>query len=340
MKIADNASIDDNTNGDGESAPRTGLTPDALPEVQEPVWAENLQSGVSTRNALSGSTLKTIKRKPKDGSHWYALRVTYGREKKVYDYLFGKHVEAYYPTIKTVKEVDGKRKTVEESRLPNILFARGTEEEIKSFVYDNVNLPHLRFYYRHFHEGARLIKEPLIVPDYQIEGLKIICASEAEDVVIVPQAIQKFQTGQTVLADTTADTSIKNGLFHEGTDWNYYVNGEIAIDTTTLVKYNGNWWYVRNGKIDFDSHTLCKYNGNWFYVRGGYVRFSGATLCKYNGSWFYVKGGYVRFNEETLCLYNGVWYYVNSGVVNFAANKKVNYNGGTYNVQNGIVVFN
>lgn len=198
MKIADNASIDDNTNGGGESAPRTGPTPDALPEVQEPVLAENLQSGVSTRNALSGSTLKTIKRKPKEGPHWYALRVTYGREKKVYDYLVGKHVEAYYPTIKTVKEVDGKRKTVEESRLPNILFARGTEEEIKSFVYDNVHLPYLRFYYRHTHEGTRLIKEPLVVPDYQIEGLKIICASEAEDVVIVPQAIRKFQTGQTV----------------------------------------------------------------------------------------------------------------------------------------------
>ena len=198
MKIADNASIDDNTNGGGESAPRTGLTPDALPEVQEPVLAENLQSGVSTRNALSGSTLKTIKRKPKEDPHWYALRVTYGREKKVYDYLVGKHVEAYYPTIKTVKEIDGKRKTVEESRLPNILFARGTEEEIKSFVYDNVNLPHLRFYYRHVHEGARITKEPLIVPDYQIEGLKIICASEAEDVVIVPQAIRKFQTGQAV----------------------------------------------------------------------------------------------------------------------------------------------
>ena len=198
MKIADNASIDDNTHGGGEIPPRTGLTPDALPEVQEPVLAENLQSGVSTRNALSGSTLKTIKRKPKEDPHWYALRVTYGREKKVYDYLVGKHVEAYYPTIKTVKEIDGKRKTVEESRLPNILFARGTEEEIKSFVYDNVNLPHLRFYYRHVHEGARITKEPLIVPDYQIEGLKIICASEAEDVVIVPQAIRKFQTGQAV----------------------------------------------------------------------------------------------------------------------------------------------
>lgn len=198
MKIADNASIDDNTHGGGEIPPCTGLAPDALPEVQEPFWAENSQTGVSTRNALSGSIIKTIKRKPKNVPHWYALRVTYGREKKAYDYLVGKHVEAYYPTIKTIKEVDGKRKTVEESRLPNIFFARGTEEEIKSFVYDNVNLPYLRFYYRHTHEGARLIKEPLIVPDYQIESLKIICASEAEDVITVPPEIQKFQAGQTV----------------------------------------------------------------------------------------------------------------------------------------------
>ena len=201
MKFADNASIDDNTHGGGEIPPCTGLTPDALPEVQEPVLAENSQTGVSTRNALPvtdvKTPLKTIKRKPKEVPHWYALRVTYGREKKAYDYLVGKHVEAYYPTIKTVKEVDGKRKTVEESRLPNIFFARGTEEEIKSFVYDNVNLPHLRFYYRHTHEGARLVKEPLIVPDYQIEGLKIICASDA-DILIVPPEIQKFQAGQTV----------------------------------------------------------------------------------------------------------------------------------------------
>ena len=198
MKIADNASIDDNTPGGGEIPPCTGLTPDALPEVQEPAKAENLPSGVSTRNVPSGKVLKTIKRKPKNVPHWYALRVTYGREKKAYDYLVGKHVEAYYPTIKTVKEVDGKRKTVEESRLPNIFFARGTEEEIKSFVYDNVNLPHLRFYYSHFHEGARLVKKPLVVPDSQIESLKIICASDAEDIIMSSTSIKKFQTGQTV----------------------------------------------------------------------------------------------------------------------------------------------
>ena len=198
MNVNEHTSGDIDTHGGGERPPSTGRTPDVLPEVQKPVLAENSQTGVSTRNALSGSTLKTIKLKPKDIPHWYALRVTYGREKKAYDYLVGKHVEAYYPTITTIKIVDGKRKSVEESRLPNIFFARGTEEEIKSFVYDNVNLPHLRFYYRHFHEGARVVKEPLIVPDYQIESLKIICASEAEDIILVPSDVHKFKKGQTV----------------------------------------------------------------------------------------------------------------------------------------------
>ena len=50
MKIADNASIDDNTHGGGEIPPCTGLTPDALPEVPEPAKAENSQTGVSTNN--------------------------------------------------------------------------------------------------------------------------------------------------------------------------------------------------------------------------------------------------------------------------------------------------
>ena len=224
MNVAEHTCGDIDTLGGAVRPPCTGFAPDALPEVQEPVLAESSQTGVSTRNALSATdgaasgetkpaltipsrdggrtngsgSLKTIKRKPKDVPHWYALRVTYGREKKAYEYFVEKHVEAYYPTIRTVKEVGGKRRTIVESRLPNIFFARGTEEEIKSYVYDNVNLPYLRFYYRHTHEGTRIFKEPLIVPDYQIESLKIICASEADDVIIVPPEVQKFQTGQTV----------------------------------------------------------------------------------------------------------------------------------------------
>ena len=101
MKFADNVSKDNDTLGGGAKPPCTGLTPDALPEVQTPVLAEDSDTGVSTRNALSGTgdgsnlrpTVTRSVRIPKDVSHWYALRVTYGREKKVYDYLISKNVE-------------------------------------------------------------------------------------------------------------------------------------------------------------------------------------------------------------------------------------------------------
>lgn len=186
------------TQRDTETSQCIGFASDALPEVQKPTLADDSQTGVSTKNGLSGTAPKTSKKKSEEVLHWYALRVTYGREKKAYDYLVGKGIEAFYPTITTVKIVNGKRRSVEESQLPNIFFARGTEEEIKSFVYDNVNLPHLRFYYHHFHEGARITKKPLIVPDNQMESLKIICASEAEDIILVPADVHKFKEGQTV----------------------------------------------------------------------------------------------------------------------------------------------
>ena len=175
----------------------TELIPDALPKVENSSQSENSDTGVSTHFVPLPKEIMASRRAAHQ-PHWYALRVTYGREKKAYDYMVEKHVEAFYPTIKTVKEVNGKQHTSEESRLPNMFFARGTEEEIKSFVYDNVNLPHLRFYYRHFHEGARLVKKPLVVPDSQIESLKIICASDAEDIIMSSTSIKKFQTGQTV----------------------------------------------------------------------------------------------------------------------------------------------
>ena len=112
--------------------------------------------------------------------------------------MVDKNVEAYYPTITTVKVIGRKKVSVEESRLPNMFFARGTEEKIKSFVYDNVNLPYLRFYYRHFHFGNKVEKEPLIVPDGQIESLRIICKAESDDIIVSTGDVPKFQKGQTV----------------------------------------------------------------------------------------------------------------------------------------------
>ena len=100
--------------------------------------------------------------------------------------------------ITSVKLVDSKRITVEESRIPNIFFAYSTEEELKTFVYDNVNLPYLRFYYRHTHVGNKIVKAPLVVPDNQMNSLKIICAADSDDIIASTEEVEKFKTGQKV----------------------------------------------------------------------------------------------------------------------------------------------
>lgn len=196
MKVDECPSSDGHTLGGGEFPPCAGLTSNVLPEAQSTISAESSQTGVSTKNALLATKPKA--QREADIPHWYALRTTYGREKKAYDYLTAKGITAFYPTTNVVKLIKGKRKNVTESRLPNIFFAYGTEEQLKEYVYDNVNLPFLRFYYRHIHEGNRIIKTPLIVPDNQMDSLKIICAADADNTFVSLVKVPKFEKGQLV----------------------------------------------------------------------------------------------------------------------------------------------
>lgn len=196
MKVDEWTSEDVHTSGGGEHPPCAGLTSNALPEAQSTMSVESSQTGVSTKNAL----LVTKPKAPREADipHWYALRTTYGREKKAYDYMTAKGITAFYPTTNVVKLIKGKRKVVTESRLPNIFFAYGTEEQLKEYVYDNVNLPFLRFYYRHYHEGSKIKKTPLIVPDNQMDSLKIICAADADNTFVSLVKVPKFEKGQLV----------------------------------------------------------------------------------------------------------------------------------------------
>ena len=196
MKVDERALKDVHTIGGGETPPCVGLTSNTLPKAQSTVSAESSQTGVSTRYALL--TTKTKQTQKEEIPHWYALRCTYGREKTAYDYMVAKGITAFYPTTSVVKLIKGKRQTVTESRLPNIFFAYGTEKEIKTYVYDNVNLPFLRFYYRHVHVGRRIEKITMIVPNYQMDSLKIICAADTENTIVSLVEVPKFEKGQLV----------------------------------------------------------------------------------------------------------------------------------------------
>lgn len=178
--------------------PCAGLTPAASPEIKTPQRGADSQTGVSTENAPSQTIINPMTTEKRPDRHWYALRTTYGREKKAYDYIVNNNGIAFYPTIIVDKLVKGRIKSFEVSRIPNIFFAYGTEAEVGHFVFDNVNLPFLRFYYRHFSRDNEIAHEPLIIPDRQMESLRIVCAAESEDTIITTADIPKFRTGQRV----------------------------------------------------------------------------------------------------------------------------------------------
>lgn len=173
--------------GDPDSSTHIGVTTSVIPQAKAPMRTLRSVTGVSTIYAP----------KAQEKSQWYVLRTTYGREKRAYDYLVSHGVTAFYPTIFEYKIIKGEKKRCEVSRLPNIFFAFGTEEELKTFVYDNINLPFLRFYYKQQHVGSRVKRIPLVVPEGQMRSLQIICESE-NDIRVIPPEITKFQTGQMV----------------------------------------------------------------------------------------------------------------------------------------------
>lgn len=183
--------------GERNLSPYIGLTPGVLPEVGIASDARDLQSGVSTKNTL----FRTKPGCPDTDEivvRWYALRATYGKEKEASDYIVRHGGLAYCPCIQNIKLVKGKRRKVEESYLPNILFAYGSIESLKAYVYDNANLPYLRFY-----EGMREVcgimqKRPLFIPGSQMESLKIICEAKAGGAFISTEKAARFRIGERV----------------------------------------------------------------------------------------------------------------------------------------------
>lgn len=193
----------------------------------------NASSGEKQMGDTSG--LKTLKRfRPQP--HWYALRATYGREKKAYDYMVCQGRTAFYPTIKRMKLVDGKKRSVEESRIPNLLFVYGLEAEIRHLLGENADLSFLRFYCGHSHVGTRTVTSPLVIPDAQIESLKIICDSENEDILFVPDDVSKFREGQLV--------RVVHGAFEGG-------DRPCSPLPWTAAGGRGGRWFV------FDGDGLC-----------------------------------------------------------------------------------
>lgn len=200
---------------------RTGQTSDAISKICNSS-KEDSSSGVSIRSTITQIENNSDRK-------WFALRATYGRERKAYEFIKSKGTETFCPTITSRRIINGKSIKVTEALIPNMLFAYGTEDEIKAYVYNNTELPYLRFCYRYFHLNNKAMKRPLVVPDYQMKSFMIICNSGAEDIIYSHENIEKFTSGQSV--------RIINGPFEgvEGKVARYQGQQRVAVIIDNLL---------------------------------------------------------------------------------------------------------
>lgn len=176
-----------------------GVASAAIPEASSRQQADALKQGCPPTLSLPQHDFSL--KVPSSMLSWYVLRATYGREKLAGDFItaHSPDVEVFWPTQEVTKLIDGHRRNVIESLIPNIFFARGSEKVLQGFVYDNGNLPFLRFYYgRHRNASGIEVRAPLVVPDYQMRSFRTIYESMQDDLIFTPGNIDKFREGQLV----------------------------------------------------------------------------------------------------------------------------------------------
>lgn len=188
-----------------------GITPFAPPETAMigestlSVQSSTQENDISDEKVESSLILEN--REKRHRVCWHVMRVAYGKEKEVSEYIASKGLEVFYPTKKIKVILKGKKPVAERKKsgephfiikevslLPNIFFIRSSESIIEEYAFDNNDelLKYLRFYYYLHHAKA---KDPLIIPEKQIQDLKIACYAPSGDVYLVPESVHNFESG-------------------------------------------------------------------------------------------------------------------------------------------------
>ena len=175
---------------------RAGLTSNALPEAESNTIADSSQTGVSSRSALS--TTPPLYSNDSKKLKWFVIRATYGQEEKGIKHLKDEGIRVFIPTITKIKVIDGVRKPVTTSCLPNMIFALSTEKKLKGLVERNSKAPYLRFYCRYYLDAGVRRRQIITVPDVQMDSFMKICETRNSDIRICNEVIHKFAKGEYV----------------------------------------------------------------------------------------------------------------------------------------------
>lgn len=140
----------------------------------------------------------SVKYVPDVNKRWFVLRVTYGRERKAYDFIMNDHTEAYLPMCYVQKIYNGKKKRILTSLLPNFLFVYATPEKVEKYVKQTPELHYLTYYYNHFKVGEFGKNPPLTVGYNEMMNFIRVTSLNNEHVRLVESQHCHYKSGDKV----------------------------------------------------------------------------------------------------------------------------------------------
>ena len=148
----------------GKNPSSAGLTSCTSPEVQSH-QTENSHTGVSLDCVPSGKKV------------WYVFRATYGRTALACVEIQKKGIETYIPMTVVKKEINGKKKLVQQPLLPNLVFAYMTYEQSLEFVKEPAKTAGFLKYYTDKTkpiEPDTQLNPPITIPDDRMKSFTTV----------------------------------------------------------------------------------------------------------------------------------------------------------------------
>ena len=180
----------------GVNSPKSGIqnvamSPYNIHDGVTPTYVSKLSAKCSTDNIKTASSAANV-----EEAVWFLMRAAYGQEKKAKDFLEAKGIEVFLPMQEKCIVQNGKRKNKQVSLIPNFLFVKSTEAEMKKYV-GKGELGFFHHYYVPYRdEAGRMVGrkgiKPLVIPAKQMNFFIKWNAVEEEDKLFVPDAKFKF----------------------------------------------------------------------------------------------------------------------------------------------------
>lgn len=158
----------------GENSPKSGIqnvamSPYKIHNGVTPTYVSKLSAKCSTDNIKTASSAANV-----EEAVWFLMRAAYGKEKKAKDFLEAKGIKTFLPLQTQTYIYKGKKKHRQVSLIPNFLFVKSSEEEMKQYI-GKGELDFFHHYYvPHKDDRGRPLGKnglkPLVIPTCQMES--------------------------------------------------------------------------------------------------------------------------------------------------------------------------